>query len=135
MQQLFYEITWDIGTFSSRWDGVHWPFVYSNSDPTGYGWHGDFFNGWDVNALQNAILNCNTTPDQQNGITAACPYLTVIPAATASACKIQNVEVTEPLGINGPLAKLPGCNPLQYGPGDATLYMREYGSPHSPYSS
>nr|AEM76788.1 putative WSC domain protein [Armillaria mellea] len=49
LMKLFYEITWNIHDFAGRWspsDG--WPFVYAHGDPTGYGWHGDFQNGWDV---------------------------------------------------------------------------------------
>ncbi|KAG9021141.1 hypothetical protein FS837_007537, partial [Tulasnella sp. UAMH 9824] len=112
LMKLFYEITWDISGFSNRWKGKPWPFVWSNSDPTGFGWHGDFFNGWDINVLQNAIDHCNQSVDQQAGKSEACPYFTVLPASTFSTCRAKTVEVNEP--INGPMAKLPGCNPLQY---------------------
>ncbi|KAG8895507.1 hypothetical protein FRC00_007383, partial [Tulasnella sp. 408] len=120
LMKLFYEITWDISGFSNRWKGKPWPFVWSNSDPTGYGWHGDFFNGWDIGVLQNAIDKCNQSVDQMAGKSEACPYFTVLPSSTFSACRAKTTEVVE--SINGPQAKLPGCNPLQYGPGDATLY-------------
>ncbi|KAG8886304.1 hypothetical protein FRB98_001324 [Tulasnella sp. 332] len=130
---LFYEVTWDLSSFRSQWvpQGYPWPFVYSNSDPTGWGWHGDFFNGWDVPVLQNAIDHCDnfTDPDADGGLASACPYLNVSDPAVSDACTIYKVEVTQPLGINGPLAALPGCNPLQYGPCDATLYP--YGSKES----
>ncbi|EGN96084.1 hypothetical protein SERLA73DRAFT_59220 [Serpula lacrymans var. lacrymans S7.3] len=122
MMKLFYEVTWDVHSFASRWDNsTGWPFVYATGDPTGYSWHGDFFNGWDQTALQNAIDNCNNPNDQTgSGVTEACSYLTVQSASIAGACKVSPV-VNEP--INGaPLAKLPGCNPIQPGPGDATLY-------------
>lgn len=33
-------------------------------DPTGYSWHADFQNGWDVNVLQNAIDQCDNPNDQ-----------------------------------------------------------------------
>ncbi|EON65187.1 hypothetical protein W97_04424 [Coniosporium apollinis CBS 100218] len=29
-------------------------FVLSNGDPTGYGYHGDFINAWDIDFLQRA---------------------------------------------------------------------------------
>ncbi|KAG8858248.1 hypothetical protein FRB96_005378 [Tulasnella sp. 330] len=109
---LFYEVTWDLSSFRSQWvpQGYPWPFVYSNSDPTGWGWHGDFFNGWDVPVLQNAIDHCDnfTDPDADGGLASACPYLNVSDPAVSDACTIYKVEVTQPLGINGPLAALPG---------------------------
>ncbi|KAF8602380.1 hypothetical protein BDV93DRAFT_545387 [Ceratobasidium sp. AG-I] len=119
---LFYEVTWDVHGFASRWTAADgWPFVWATGDPTGYSWHGDFQNGWETAALQNAIDFCNNPNDDTgNGVVEACKYLTVIPAATANQCKITNPEVTET--VSGTLAKLPGCNPIQDGPGDATLY-------------
>lgn len=121
LMKLFYEITWNVHDFATRWtasDG--WPFVYATGDPTGYSWHGDFQNGWDTTALQNAIDKCNNPADQTwYGVTEACQYLTVAPAATANLCKLAP-EVNE--AINGTLAKLPGCNPLQAGPADAVIY-------------
>ncbi|KAH7929788.1 hypothetical protein BV22DRAFT_1001996 [Leucogyrophana mollusca] len=124
MMKLFYEVTWNVHDFASRWnvnDPTAWPFVYATGDPTGYSWHGDFFNGWDTTALQNAIDHCNNPNDQTgSGVTEACSYLTVQSATTANACKIDPI-VNEPVG-GQVLSKLPGCNPLQSGPGDATLY-------------
>ncbi|QRV96129.1 hypothetical protein RhiJN_24147 [Ceratobasidium sp. AG-Ba] len=121
LMKLFYEITWNVHDFASRWtqaDG--WPFVYATGDPTGYSWHGDFQNGWDTTVLQNAIDQCNNPNDQTgSGITEACKFFTVSSAADANKCKIAP-EVKET--IDGQLAKLPGCNPIQAGPGDATLY-------------
>ncbi|KAJ7240636.1 hypothetical protein B0H12DRAFT_51867 [Mycena haematopus] len=122
LMKLFYEITWNVAEFSTRWTpGTNpWPFVYATGDPTGFSWHGDFQNGWDTTALQDAIDDCNNPNDATgSGDTAACSYLTVNTAANANTCKIAPV-VNEV--INGTLAKLPGCNPLQYGPGNATLY-------------
>jgi hypothetical protein len=76
------------------------------SDPTGYSWHGDFQNGWDTTALQNAIDLCNNPADDTgSGKTEACKYLTVAPAATQNQCKL-TPEVKET--IDGSLAKLPG---------------------------
>ncbi|KAG9089779.1 hypothetical protein FS749_001061 [Ceratobasidium sp. UAMH 11750] len=125
LMKMFFEVTWDIHNFASRWtpaDG--WPFVYATGDPTGYSWHGDFQNGWDVNVLQNAIDNCNNPNDDTfNGITEACRFFTVGAAADQNKCKIAaaNKEVKETIdGVV--LDKLPGCNPIQAGPGDATLY-------------
>ncbi|KAF7359970.1 WSC domain protein [Mycena venus] len=119
---LFFEVTWDVTDFSRRWNASvdKWPFVYSTGDPTGFSWHGDFQNGWDTTALQNAIDQCDNPNDQTGqGITDACKFLTVKPAALSNQCKIDSV-VNEV--INGTLTKLPGCNPLQFGPEDATIF-------------
>ena len=39
---LFYEVTWAVDQFKDMWHGDSQPFVFSNGDPTGYGYHGDF---------------------------------------------------------------------------------------------
>lgn len=50
--------------------------------------------------------DCNNPNDETGyGDTAACSYLTVIPAATANECKIDPVVIED---IKGPMAKLPG---------------------------
>ncbi|KAI3610099.1 wsc domain [Moniliophthora roreri] len=121
LMKLFYEITWDIHSFAGRWkESDGWPFVYATGDATGYSFHGDFQNGWDVNVLQNAIDKCNNPNDDTiNGVADACSYFTMIPAANAASCQLPSVVNEE---VKGPFAKLPGCNPIQAGPGDATLY-------------
>jgi hypothetical protein len=125
LMKIFYEVTWDVNSFvtSGLWDPdtQAWPFVYATGDPTGFSWHGDFQSGWDVQALQDAIDYCNNPNDQTGqGVTEACSYLTVISASEAEECTIKPV-VNE--AVAGTLSKLPGCNPLQYGPGNATLYL------------
>ncbi|KAF8753691.1 hypothetical protein RHS01_06669 [Rhizoctonia solani] len=71
---LFYEVTWDIHAFASRWTAADgWPFVWATGDPTGYSWHGDFQNGWETSVLQKAIDTCNNPNDDTiNGIIEAC---------------------------------------------------------------
>ncbi|KAJ7281348.1 hypothetical protein C8J57DRAFT_1558903 [Mycena rebaudengoi] len=117
LMKLFFEITWNVHDFSSRWNtnaGDKWPFIYCAQ------WHGDFQNGWETEALQNAIDQCNNKNDQTgNGVTEACRFLTVLQPDVADKCKTAAV-VNEV--IDGKLTRLPGCNPLQTGPGDATIY-------------
>lgn len=92
-------------------------------DPTGYSWHGDFQNGWDTTALQNAIDHCNNPNDATGqGDTSACSFLTLQSSATANECKISSLLSED---VQGPMARLPGCNPMQAGPGDATLYSTD----------
>ncbi|KAG6910694.1 hypothetical protein DXG01_008738 [Tephrocybe rancida] len=106
--KLFYEVTWDVHEFASRWNPAvdKWPFVYATGDPTGYSWHGDFQNGWDINTLQTAIDKCNNKNDDTgNGVAEACPYFNVKTATLSNQCKISAVinEQTE-----GVLSRLPG---------------------------
>ena len=76
------------------------------SDPTGYSSHGDFLNGWDVTALQNAIDHCNNPNDATgSGDTEACSYLTVQSSSAANNCKI-SPSVSET--TTGVLYALPG---------------------------
>ncbi|KAF8652283.1 hypothetical protein AX16_004472 [Volvariella volvacea WC 439] len=108
LMKMFYEITWDVHAFANRWNPAvdRWPFVYATGDPTGYSWHADFQNGWDVGVLQNAIDQCdNPNDDTGNGITEACRFFTVQSRATADTCKI-SPHVNEQ--IDGVLNKLPG---------------------------
>jgi hypothetical protein len=119
--KLLYEVTWDVHSMASLWDPSKnaWPFVWSTGDPTGFSWHADFQNGWDQKAMQNAIDKCNNPNDQTGqGVTEACSFLTVRTLSTADKCKA-TPTVNE--AIDGQLDKLPGCNPLQAGPQDATL--------------
>jgi hypothetical protein len=48
-------------------------FVFSQGDPTGYGFHADFQNGWDMDIQTYAVKNCLNTVDF--GQISACPPL------------------------------------------------------------
>ncbi len=85
--------------------------VYSMGDPTGYGLHGDFINGWtNQQALENAMATC-TGP---NGVLDAGCSLNVGPngPGSSSSQTPQVAPPTEQVGFNGPLAALPGNNPV-----------------------
>lgn len=52
---------WSIDPWKDKWSQAMnktQPFVLSMGDPTGYGLHGDFNNGWDRDVLQKAIDTC-----------------------------------------------------------------------------
>ncbi|KAG7147381.1 putative fungistatic metabolite like protein [Verticillium longisporum] len=110
---LFYEVTFQIDDFKDKWYKDTPPFVYSNGDPTGYGLHGDFVNGWDTDVLQSAITNCTDASGSLN----RCPLLHQFDDETMKGCRVP-VRVEEQ--VDGTLNKLPGCNPVQRGPGRAT---------------
>jgi len=97
---IFYEFFYD----SSPYTDVG-KFVLANGDPTGYGFHGDFINGWtDLDALQHAHANCVNAAD--------CPTLGNQPGAAVPL--IYPATYEEDVGFNGPISKLPGNNPITY---------------------
>jgi len=78
-------------------------------DTTGYGFHGDFGSGWDPELLQHVIDECDSTPDQLNGIIDACPLLTIQEIPEAQKCKTPILSSED---ITGPMDSLPGENPI-----------------------
>jgi len=104
---LFYEVYWNTPAFASRWtqgQGTQ-PFVLSQGDATGYGLHGDFIAGWDVDALQQIIDNCNAGDSGMD----KCPGLMGGLNDPSTSCnKASPVDEV----ITGTLSKLPGNNPI-----------------------
>ncbi|GKT90464.1 WSC domain protein [Colletotrichum tofieldiae] len=111
---LFYEVIFNVNDFKDKWYGENdtQPFVLSNGDPTGYGLHGDFVNGWDVNVLQAAITQCK----DGGGSIEKCPVFQFFDDETRRGCQVP-VKVDEQ--VQGQLDKLPGCNSIQRGPSNA----------------
>ncbi|KAF2730774.1 WSC-domain-containing protein [Polyplosphaeria fusca] len=109
---LFYEVYYDTKGFKNMWYGDKQPFVFANGDGTGYGYHGDFINGWDVPALQKALDICGEDADCESRAS-----FTMRTQSEAQECKLAPL-INEP--VSGVLAALPGCNPVTYGPADAS---------------
>lgn len=109
MVSLFFEVLYDTAPFLDQWEGDQHPFVFSNGDATGYGYHGDFVNGWDVSVLQRAIDECT----DDSGLVERCPVVTQYTGEETQACRLAE-DVNEV--IDGHLDQLPGCNPVTYGP-------------------
>ncbi len=90
--------------------------VFSNGDTTGFGFHGDYLQGWmNSTALQESFSNCF---DNNN-----CPWdafdapggVAVNPTPRTPQAIVQG-PLAENLGLNGPISALPGNNPV-YTPG------------------
>ncbi|EXJ91928.1 hypothetical protein A1O3_00478 [Capronia epimyces CBS 606.96] len=112
LPHLFYEIYY----FPTRLDTSDGgTFVFSQGDTTGYGFHGDFMNGWDAQILSDAIAQCIN--DVDSGNISDCPPLQASQDEYYSTnCPEQPALVNEQ--VKGELSKLPGCNEVTSGPDD-----------------
>ncbi|KAF3933486.1 hypothetical protein ABW19_dt0206341 [Dactylella cylindrospora] len=91
-------------------------FVWSTGDLTGYGYHGDFVNGWNTGLLQAAYddATCNypaRDPTGAGGVIETCNAFSgqLQDIGTMNDCKIDSITGEE---YAGPFNKLPGCNPV-----------------------
>lgn len=112
---LFLEIVWDTRQFNANWPSSGQPFVLSQGDPTGFGQHADYVFGWEGDSLQRAMDRCTDLSGNPSG----CRELTLVSDADMNRCTQQS-RVDEV--IEGRyLPALPGCNPVQNGPNQATM--------------
>ncbi|KAI1651968.1 uncharacterized protein F4817DRAFT_355902 [Daldinia loculata] len=116
---LFYETIWD--TDNKQFKGRNGEFVVSNGDPTGFGYHGDFMTGWDVDFLQEAIDTCTNA----SGNIRDCPlFMNNGPLQTDEEQNSCEFDVPPMLaqedGSARNLANLPGNIQVQAGPQSAT---------------
>ncbi|KAK6430435.1 hypothetical protein LTR95_013410 [Oleoguttula sp. CCFEE 5521] len=114
---IFYEVIYSIDQFKNDWYGNSHPFVFAQGDKTGYGFHGDFVNGWDVDTLQKAVDTCTNN----SGNLEDCHVFDndLFTGDEQQSCRIPpsvNAAGTSSLEqTTGVLAALPGCNPVTGG--------------------
>lgn len=103
MVKIFYETFYSVDKYDSEWESDKHPFVLSSGDTTGYGFHGDFLNGWDVDVLQAAIDKCS---DKNYFNPGECPPLAATYRSTppATRCTLEPQVKEETHDIR----KLPG---------------------------
>lgn len=109
LPHLFYEVYWNTPKFASQWtpgQGKQ-PFVLSNGDPTGYGLHGDFINGWDTNTLQTIIDTCDAGDSGFD----KCPNIPGGLTDTSVECHMQSAVDDD---VTGTVSALPGNNPVSF---------------------
>ncbi|KAF8224150.1 hypothetical protein L208DRAFT_1410716 [Tricholoma matsutake] len=117
--RLFFEVYWASNSFASvrsQAKNSTQPFVYSYGDPTGYGYHADFVNGWEKGVLQNAVDKCHCNP---YGDPTCCVDQGIFNMDKGKHCRITK-SVDEP--TTGTLPKLPGNNPVQREGVRATMF-------------
>lgn len=104
LPSMLFEVIHDTTAFKGR----NGRFVMANGDPTGFGFHGDFWMGWDEKFLQEAVETC-TNP---SGRIEDCPLFNVVSEGEAASCKIQRKKSIPELlfgdNVKGPSNILPG---------------------------
>ncbi|KIY46999.1 hypothetical protein FISHEDRAFT_46119 [Fistulina hepatica ATCC 64428] len=110
LPRIFVEVWWETQVFDvhrPRSLTPDQPFVFANGDPTGYGYHADFINGWEESVLQQAVEQCHCNP---YGDVTCCVDQGIFEFQQTANCYItKSVNET----TTGKLAKLPGNNPVQ----------------------
>jgi hypothetical protein len=114
---IFYEVYFNVAPLYTRNDGGR--FVLANGDPTGYGLHGDFINGWDRDVLQRAVENCT----RDSGVIEDCPVFRD-EGRFNDDDDMNNCSAEDPLpgdvDLVDPVEYLPGCVKVTDGPNPAT---------------
>ncbi|KAL9074517.1 MAG: hypothetical protein Q9157_004376 [Trypethelium eluteriae] len=110
---LFMETLYSVTSIDTS-DGGQ--FIFSMGDPTGYGFHADFQNGWNQTVQAEAVYNC-ANPDNDGQISACQVLQNSQTNAYQEICPERPNEIEEP--VEGMLAKLPGCINITPGPAAA----------------
>lgn len=103
---LFFETIWQTDAFAN----ISGQFVFSNGDPTGYGYHADFLAAWD-DGIQEAVQdNTNCTGLNTTGEVEDCPVFQgrIQTQEDANECKLELPEAIIHEITDGLLEYLPG---------------------------
>lgn len=136
---LFYEFIYNVQNFP--FNNASYPtWVLANGDTTGYGFHGDFVNGWPAhvngtNVLQQALDQCNDNNGVGGELNNCPPFVPYLNNAAASACKPQNDQIDEDIGLGHKISKLPGDNPLWIGNSTTKPTTANYTEPNTTYTN
>ena len=117
---LFYEVLYGVNDIEQTAGGK---FVFSNGDTTGYGFHGDFLNGWDTNVLSAGVKQCANT---DSGAVEDCqPFAASLVKDFAQECPELAPIINEP--VHGLINQLPGDVKVDSKPskrGELTFWTR-----------
>lgn len=93
---------------SSTWEEIDpSTLTLAQGDSTGYGWHGDFFNGWVNGTIPDLLENC-PQPEYGNQDVGECPQYEHN-TTPRSECKLKNYYKEK---VDTPGTNLIGCNPI-----------------------
>lgn len=109
---LFYETIWNTYAFKD----CEGEFVISNGDPTGYGYHGDFIQGWDPDFLQQAVDTCTNL----SGEVSDCPLFDLQDDEAQGECRFDVPYAVKAEDVFAHPTGIPGNVPIQSGPAYAT---------------
>lgn len=112
LMHIFFEVLYGVNDINK--DGGR--FVFSQGDPSGFGYHGDFLNGWKPEVLAAAIPQCGSTND--GAVEDCAPFKPSLDPNFSTSCPELPSLLSEP--VHGMLKKLPGCITVTPGPQDAT---------------
>jgi len=123
LPRIFIEVYWDSNSQDpSKAMNPTQPLVFANGDPTGYGYHADFINGWDKGVLQKAVDNCHC---DDFGSPQCCADQGIFDLNQGQTCRnTKSINET----TTGRLPKLPGNNPVQ-GEGKAATSFPDLNPP------
>lgn len=120
---LFFETIWNTYAFKDQ-DGY---FALSNGDPTGYGYHGDFMNGWESGVLQEALDTC-TDP---SGEIEACGVFNIQSDADQNKCQIDVPHTIAHERVMMHDDGIPGPMKISWGPEYAAMHKNPSAPPAS----
>lgn len=120
---IFIEFWYDVSAFDNQYSADSIPWVLSMGDPTGYGFHADFLNGWEKGVLGKATAdtgycNCGCGCGQTEMET--CFGTENVNDDSDADFKSCSATPEFPGDDGTHFTTLPGCNPIQSGPADAT---------------
>ncbi|KAK6372888.1 hypothetical protein LTR64_004807 [Lithohypha guttulata] len=124
---LFYETIWNTQEFA----GVPGQFVFSNGDPTGYGYHADFIAAWDDGIQEEVQQNTQCTSLLSDGQVESCPVFAghIQTKEEARQCVLNLPESLVDEQTDGFLDRLPGnvkITGVQHLPGEQLAADDDY---------
>ncbi|KAJ9116187.1 hypothetical protein QFC20_000867 [Naganishia adeliensis] len=113
---IFFESTWHMSKLpTAKGKPLKGRLAWANGDTTGYGYHADFTNGWDLDVLNQVLTASDDCVDLNKSIPAQdcsvlAKYMTPLDLEKAQSCPPERGVLAEPYGNfdSVPIPVLPG---------------------------